>query len=77
MNETAHTATAAPLLISAKELAPLLGVSRCTIWTWHASGRIPLPVKIAGTTRWRREEIQKWIAAGCPGRARWTERTRQ
>ena len=59
------------LLLSARELGALLGVNRSTIWTWHSSGRIPLPVKIAGTTRWRKTEIEEWIAAGCPPRVRW------
>jgi len=77
MNETAHTATAAPLLVSAKELGALLGVSRCTVWTWHASGRIPLPVKIGGTTRWLRSEVVAWLEAGAPGRAQWMGRTKR
>ena len=59
------------LLLSAAELARLLGVSRSTVWTWHSSGKIPLPVRIGGTTRWRRREIEAWIATGCPARARW------
>ena len=60
-----------PLLLTAKELARLLGVAPCTVWTWHAAGRIPLPVKIGGVTRWRRSEIEQWIEAGAPGREKW------
>ena len=41
------------LLLSASELGTLLGVNRSTIWTWHSGGKIPLPVRIGGTTRWR------------------------
>jgi len=59
------------LLISATELADLLGVNKSTVWSWHSSGRIPLPVRLGGTTRWRTEEIRQWIDAGCPARARW------
>ena len=74
MNETA---TARPLLISARELAALLGVSVSTIWVWHSSGRVPLPVRVGGCTKWRRAEVEEWVKARCPGRARWMERTRK
>ena len=59
------------LLLKAEELAGLLGVSRCTVWSWHSSGRIPLPVRIGGATRWRRAEIESWVEAGAPGREKW------
>lgn len=59
------------LLVSAAELAHLLGISRSTVWSWHASGEIPLPLRIRGATRWRRAEIARWVEAGCPGRQRW------
>ena len=60
-----------PLLLTAKELGRLLGVALCTVWTWNAAGRIPLPLRIGGTTRWRRREIEQWIEAGAPGREKW------
>jgi predicted DNA-binding transcriptional regulator AlpA len=61
------------LLISAAEMGRLLGVNKSTVWSWHSSGRIPQPVKIGGTTRWRTEEIRQWIDEGCPARARWEQ----
>jgi len=64
-----------PLLLTAEALGGLLGVARCTVWTWHSSGRIPLPVKIGGVTRWRRSEIEAWLEAGAPGRAKWETMT--
>jgi len=59
------------LLLTASDLAASLGVNRSTIWTWHSGGKIPMPVHIGGVTRWRREEIQRWIEAGAPPRTRW------
>jgi len=59
------------LLISAAELGKLLGVNKSTVWNWHSSGRIPMPVHIGGTTRWKAEEIRRWVEAGCPPRAQW------
>jgi len=59
------------LLLTASELAALLGVNRSTIWTWHSGGKIPMPLQIGGITRWRRAEIQHWLEAGAPPRTRW------
>lgn len=61
------------LLLSASELGSMLGVARCTVWTWHAGGKIPRPVKIGGTTRWRRDEVEAWLKAGAPPRERWMQ----
>lgn len=60
-----------PLLIGAKSVAVLLSISRSTLYEWCAAGRVPAPVKIGGRTLWRRVEIEAWVEAGCPGRARW------
>ena len=65
------TPTTDKLLVSARELAALFGVDKCTIWTWHSGGKIPMPVKIGGTTRWQIAEVKAWLAAGAPGRTRW------
>ena len=62
------------ILLTASELGELLGVARCTIWSWDSSGRIPRPVRIGGCTRWRRSEIEAWVAAGAPGRETWEHR---
>ena len=62
------------VLLKAAEVSEVLGVSRCTIWSWHSSGRIPLPIRIGGVTRWRRSEIEAWVAAGAPARETWEHR---
>ena len=59
------------LLLSARDLGTLLGVNKSTVWSWHNSGRIPMPVRIGGATRWRAGEIRAWVAAGCPPREKW------
>jgi len=61
------------LLLSARELGRLLGVSRSTVWSWHSGGKIPLPLKIGGVTRWRRTEIEQWLQAGAPPREKWVQ----
>ena len=59
------------LLIGAADVARLLSCNRATLWRWHSSGRLgPLPVRI-GRPKWRRAELESWVASGCPPRCRW------
>ena len=62
---------ASSLLVDAEDAAVLVNVSRSTWWKLHASGRCPAPVKLGRRTLWRREELGRWIEAGCPSRAQW------
>lgn len=59
------------IAIDAIALAELLGLSVRTIRRLDASGKLPQPVKIGGAVRWRREEINAWLAADCPDRQQW------
>ena len=56
----------APLLMTANDLAHMLAVSRLTIWRWRSAGRLPPPLRIGRVVRWKRSEIETWLAAGCP-----------
>src|SRR4051794_38259414 len=60
---------ASPLLVGAAELGRLLSRSRASIRRDVAAGRIPPPVNIGRSIRWRKAEIEAWIAAGCPAAA--------
>lgn len=55
-----------PALITAAELAQMMQVSVRTLWRLLSAGQIPAPIRIGGNTRWRVEEINQWIAEGCP-----------
>ena len=59
------------LLWSASQLAEALGCGGRTVWAWHASGRLPMGLKISHSRRWRAAEIRDWIRSGCPPRTRW------
>ena len=59
------------MLIDAKEAAALCGLSRSTWFKLCASGKIPKPLKLGRLTLWRRDELARWVAAGCPARAKW------
>ncbi|RIK77255.1 MAG: DNA-binding protein [Planctomycetota bacterium] len=61
---------AAPL-VTAEQAAAMCAVSLRTWRTWHSYGRVPRPVRIGRTLRWRRDELNAWIAAGCPKQREW------
>lgn len=55
------------ILLPAKEVAALLGVSERTVHRLRSTREIPQPVQFGGSVRWRRSEIARWIDAGCSG----------
>src|SRR5690606_16763111 len=63
---TASPTPLGALLITADELANLLGLSTRTVWRMHSAGRLPAPIKLGRAVRWRHKEIHAWIEAGCP-----------
>ncbi len=61
-----------PLLLDALAAAAFIDVSRATFWKLHASGKIPLPLRLSQrVVRWRKEELVAWVRAGCPSRDKW------
>jgi predicted DNA-binding transcriptional regulator AlpA len=66
---------AEPLLVSARELAALLGVSAATLERMKAANKLPRAVELSGGChRWRLAEVREWVLAGCPGRREWEAR---
>ncbi len=59
------------MLIDAKESAALCGVAVSTWYNLLASSRVPKPVRLGRSVKWRREELKAWIGAGCPARSVW------
>ena len=60
------------LLVSAKDAARLLDISRAQLWKLHSQGKIPMPVRLGTRApRWRMDELRAWLAAGCPDRLTW------
>ena len=55
-----------PVFMNAGELANTLGVSERTIWRMLSCGKIIEPVRIGGSTKWHRTQVENWIAKGCP-----------
>ena len=65
------TAQVESLLLTADQTATLLGVGRSTFYRLHSSGRVPLPIRLGGSVRWRAEELRAWVREGCPARVLW------
>jgi excisionase family DNA binding protein len=61
-------------LLTVKDVAKALSLSQRTVWKFHSSGRLPRPVKLGGSVRWRRDELKQWLDAGCPARDVWQQR---
>ncbi len=59
------------LLLTAGQAATLLGVSERHFRALDASGRVPRPVRLGRSVRWRRTELVAWLDAGCPSRDKW------
>lgn len=56
-------ATTQQTLLSDRELARLLGVSRASVWRWTARKLLPAPVTIGERTRrWRQADIERFLS---------------
>lgn len=52
-----------PTLLSDKEVAKILGVSRSCVRMWRRLNRGPKWVQIEGTIRYSHDDLQSWIAS--------------
>jgi prophage regulatory protein len=46
--------------LSVKSLSKKFEVSRATVWRWASTGKLPRPIKLYGSTRWRAADIAAW-----------------
>lgn len=53
-------------LLSCKAVAGMLDISIRQVWRMRDGGLLPAPVKLGGSVRWRRADLESWIEAGCP-----------
>jgi excisionase family DNA binding protein len=68
ISDNTHDKSSRPArrLIRSTELAEMLGVHPRTISRMLSSGRIIQPIRLGGSVRWRLDEVEQWIADGCP-----------
>lgn len=64
MKAVSHGPAAAELL-DVGAVGQLLGCSARHVYRLADGGRMPSPVKLNSLVRWRRAEIDAWIASGC------------
>jgi excisionase family DNA binding protein len=51
-----------PLLLTAEQVANLLGTSKRQVWRLESAGRIPKPVRLGGRlVRWRWTELVEFV----------------
>lgn len=50
------------LLMSTAQVASALNTSRTTVWRMTKTGKLPAPVKLGASTRYRRSDIEKFVA---------------
>ena len=49
-------------LLTVKEVAALTGLGVSTVWLQAKKGNFPAPIKIGGSTRWRRADVEALVA---------------
>jgi excisionase family DNA binding protein len=61
-----------PLLIPDTEAARMAGISRSTLHALRAAGKWgPRAIRLGRALRFSRQEVESWIAGGCPPSADW------
>jgi excisionase family DNA binding protein len=53
-------------LLDVRAVAALLDCSPRHVYRLADGGRMPPPVRIGALVRWRRTDLDAWLAAGCP-----------
>jgi len=53
-------------MLNVGDVAKMLRCSTRTVYRLADSGRMPRPVKLGALVRWPRDEIEGWVADGCP-----------
>ena len=53
-------------LLDVHAVAQLLSCSTRHVYRLADSGQMPRPRKLGALVRWDRQELEKWLADGCP-----------
>lgn len=57
----AHGETMTATLLDANDLAKILGADVRTVRRWVREGEAPPPIRIGGTLRWRKADVERWL----------------
>ncbi len=50
------------VLLRDYHVAELLKIGVRTVWSWASSGEIPKPIHVGRLAKWRRRDIEAWLA---------------
>jgi excisionase family DNA binding protein len=53
-------------LLDVRAVASLLGCSPRHIYRLSDRGRMPAPIRLGSLVRWRRTDLDSWLADSCP-----------
>ena len=48
-------------LLTARAVGEMLSLSKRQIFRLNSCGKIPAPIRIGGSVRWRRSDIEQWL----------------
>ncbi len=65
-DSTKSTSQAVVELLDVSSVAELCGCSTRHVYRLSDSCRMPRPIKLGRLVRWRRADLDAWIATGCP-----------
>ena len=72
--KTMPTPRSEVLAVGAAEAAVMFSIGLRTWWRWNASGKCPKAFRINGRVLWRIVDLERWSAAGFPGREQFQQR---
>jgi excisionase family DNA binding protein len=55
----------AAALLDVRGVAALLDCSQRHIYRMSDAGQMPAPVRLGALVRWRRQDLDAWLAGGC------------
>jgi len=55
-------------LLTVKGVAAALKISPRQCWKLLSASKLPAPLRISRSVRWRRDDIDLWVSMGCPSR---------
>jgi predicted DNA-binding transcriptional regulator AlpA len=60
------------LLLSIADVCRRLSVGRTLLHQMRRGGKFPLQeIKLGAAVRFRADDLERWVSAGCPGSERW------
>lgn len=57
-------------LLTVEDVAAITQQSVRSIWRMRSARQLPAPIRVGqGAVRWRKQDIEAWIKAGCPSQS--------